>query len=59
MMLTGEICRCTMPECGCEIQVTRGAKPGGGDNPPYCCCGQPMEKANLEAPTDAEEAYVS
>ena len=41
----GENYRCTNPDCGCEIEVTRGAKPGGGGNQdPRCCCGREMEK---------------
>lgn len=27
----GEHYRCTDPECRCEIEVTRGAQPGGGE----------------------------
>ena len=41
----GEIYRCPDSECGCEIQVIKGAAPGkGGDNPPRCCCGKEMIK---------------
>jgi len=43
---TGEKYRCTDAECGCEIQVTRGAQPGkGGNQSPRCCCGKEMTKA--------------
>jgi hypothetical protein len=42
---TGEKYRCPDPECGCEIQVTKGAAPGkGGEQNPRCCCGKEMEK---------------
>lgn len=41
-MREGEIYHCTMEDCGCEITVTRGAGPGGGDDAPVCCCGEPM-----------------
>jgi hypothetical protein len=42
---TGEKYRCPDPDCGCEIQVTKGAAPGkGGDQQPRCCCGKEMEK---------------
>jgi hypothetical protein len=41
---TGEKYRCPDPECGCEIQVTKGAAPGkGGNQKPRCCCGKEME----------------
>jgi len=43
----GEKYRCPDPECGCEIQVTKGAAPGkGGDLKPRCCCGKEMEKVD-------------
>ncbi|MBA3583088.1 MAG: hypothetical protein H0W36_00915 [Gemmatimonadetes bacterium] len=42
----GDTYRCTNPNCGCEIQVTKGAKAGGGgDRNPTCCCGMEMKKA--------------
>lgn len=41
----GESYRCPMPGCGCEITVTRGAGPSGGDQPPTCCCGTQMQRA--------------
>jgi hypothetical protein len=41
----GERYRCPDPDCGCEIEVTKGAAPGkGGDLPPGCCCGKEMRK---------------
>jgi hypothetical protein len=41
----GEKYRCPDPDCGCEIQVTKGAAPGkGGNQKPRCCCGKEMEK---------------
>jgi hypothetical protein len=44
---TGELYRCVNEKCGCEIQVTRGAQPGGGgDNNPRCCCGMEMKKVD-------------
>jgi hypothetical protein len=44
---TGELYRCPNENCGCEIQVTRGAKPGGGgDKSPRCCCGMEMKKVD-------------
>lgn len=49
-METGERYTCSNPNCGCEIEVTRGAKPGaGGALNPRCCCGQEMK------PTSAGE----
>lgn len=46
----GEQYRCPDPECGCEIQVTRGAEPGGGgDEDPRCCCGKSMDKVGEPA----------
>ncbi len=43
---TGERYRCPHADCGCEIEVTKGAAPGkGGEQPPRCCCGSEMEKA--------------
>lgn len=42
----GERYKCPDASCGCEIQVTKGAAPGGGgDAPPKCCCGMDMNKA--------------
>lgn len=44
-MRKGEIYRCPDKSCGCEIQVTMGAREGsGGDLSPRCCCGRDMEK---------------
>jgi hypothetical protein len=44
---TGELYRCQNEGCGCEIQVTRGAKQGaGGDKNPVCCCGMEMKKVD-------------
>ncbi|HVS11954.1 MAG TPA: hypothetical protein VMS76_18965 [Planctomycetota bacterium] len=41
----GERYRCTDASCGCEVQVTQGAKPGqGGSQNPRCCCGKEMKK---------------
>lgn len=39
----GERYRCPNEECGCEITVTRGAGPQGGEEEPRCCCGEAME----------------
>ncbi|MBA3949991.1 MAG: hypothetical protein H0X44_08625 [Acidobacteria bacterium] len=41
----GEKYRCTHENCGCEIEVTKGAGAGGGDQAPRCCCGGEMTKA--------------
>ena len=44
---TGELYRCPNAACGCEIQVTKGAQPGGGgDKMPRCCCGMEMKKVD-------------
>jgi len=41
----GEKYRCPDINCGCEIEVTKGAAPGkGGDQLPRCCCGKEMLK---------------
>jgi len=41
----GEHYRCPDQECGCEIEVTKGAAPGeGGKMAPRCCCGKEMQK---------------
>lgn len=43
----GERYRCPDPNCGCEIEVTKGAKPGsGGNQAPRCCCGKEMQKVS-------------
>jgi hypothetical protein len=40
----GDRYRCSDPNCGCEIEVTKGAKPGaGGNQNPRCCCGKEMQ----------------
>lgn len=41
---TGEEYTCTNDDCGCQIEVTRGAPDGGGDQAPRCCCGSEMKK---------------
>lgn len=42
-MEAGERYSCSNPNCNCEIEVVRGAKPGlGGANNPRCCCGKEM-----------------
>lgn len=41
----GERYGCPDAECGCEIEVTKGAAEGkGGDQNPRCCCGKEMRK---------------
>lgn len=41
----GEVYRCTVEDCGCEVTVTKGAPPDcTGTNNPTCCCGETMEK---------------
>ncbi len=41
----GEHYRCPDPNCGCEIEVTKGANPRcGGTQVPHCCCGKEMTK---------------
>ena len=43
----GERYRCSDADCGCEIEVTKGAAPGkGGDEGPRCCCGMEMKKVS-------------
>ncbi|HKY63130.1 MAG TPA: hypothetical protein VJR29_06905 [bacterium] len=42
-LMKGQKYRCSNPQCGCEIEVIQGAKPGGGGNlAPRCCCGMEM-----------------
>jgi hypothetical protein len=46
MMKEGETYRCSDSSCGCEVEVTKGAKTGGGgDRDPRCCCGKDMQRA--------------
>lgn len=42
----GEKYRCPKDECGCEIEVTKGADncPAENPQPPKCCCGCEMVK---------------
>lgn len=44
-MKEGEIYRCSKPDCGCEIRVTRGSQTHGHETP-RCCCGHPMMRAD-------------
>ncbi len=42
----GENYTCPDAECGCEIEVTKGAATSkGGDQSPRCYCGKEMQKA--------------
>ena len=42
----GQVWVCSDGECGCEVMVTEGARPGkGGPQPLRCCCGQDMRLA--------------
>ena len=44
---TGERYRCSDSNCGCEIEVTKGANPScGGNQAPRCCCGKEMQKVS-------------
>ncbi len=49
-MKMGDTYTCSNSECGCQVQVTRSAKPGSDENP-RCCCGKEMqsEKATTRA----------
>ncbi|MGN6592348.1 MAG: hypothetical protein ACTHJX_05545 [Terriglobales bacterium] len=48
-MEAGERYTCSNPDCGCEIEVTRGANEGaGGDQNPRCCCGREMHPSTRE-----------
>lgn len=49
MLKKDERYRCPKVDCGCEIQVTKSAGPGGGDEPPRCCCGLAMEPVGVAA----------
>lgn len=41
----GERYECSDPDCGCAIQVSKGAAPGkGGNQAPRWCCGKEMRK---------------
>ncbi|MGH3611001.1 MAG: hypothetical protein ACRDRD_23370 [Pseudonocardiaceae bacterium] len=41
----GEVYKCPDEECGCEVTVTKGARPDcPGTQNPTCCCGKTMEK---------------
>lgn len=41
----GEVYKCSDPDCGCEITVTKDTAPGkGGNLAPRCCCGKEMVK---------------
>ncbi|GAC1445923.1 MAG: hypothetical protein NVSMB56_00650 [Pyrinomonadaceae bacterium] len=43
----GKRYRCLDADCGCEIEVTKGATHGkGGDQSPRCCCGKEMQKVS-------------
>ena len=42
----GERYVCPDKNCGCEIEVVKGAAPGnGGDLAPRCCCGMEMNRS--------------
>ncbi|MGH9417000.1 MAG: hypothetical protein ACRD01_10260 [Terriglobales bacterium] len=42
----GETYTCSDPNCGCEIEVTRGCHAGESHvQEPRCCCGKEMKRA--------------
>jgi hypothetical protein len=44
-LVKGEKYECPDPNCGCAIEVTKGADPGcRGTYAPRCCCGKEMKK---------------
>lgn len=43
----GDTYKCPDANCGCEIEVTKGASPDcGGTETPRCCCGREMQKTS-------------
>lgn len=49
-MHQGERYECNDADCGCEVQVTRGAQTEQGhDANPRCCCGEEMERKEVTA----------
>lgn len=41
----GEVYSCPDTDCGCQVTVTRGARPDcAGNQNPHCCCGKEMVK---------------
>lgn len=43
----GEKYKCPDENCGCEIEVTKGASPDcAGTEKPRCCCGREMQKTS-------------
>jgi len=44
----GDRYRCSNPDCGCELVVTKDSK-SGQDLPLSCCCGQELRKAGKAA----------
>jgi hypothetical protein len=43
----GDVYRCPLPECGCEVTVTKSAPQDcQGQQDPTCCCGQTMVKVD-------------
>ncbi len=43
----GEVYRCPVAECGCEVTVTKSAQSGcEGQQNPTCCSGHTMEKVS-------------
>jgi hypothetical protein len=41
----GERYQCPDTNCGCQIEVTKGATGGGGGNQAFrCCCGKDMRR---------------
>jgi hypothetical protein len=43
-MTSGEMYRCTNPNCECEVKGTKAG--GGGEAPPRCCYGTEMKKVS-------------
>jgi|GEM_PF-1326719 len=41
-MKKGEKYTCANPECGCEVQVTKGSEAPSATFTPRCCCGEEM-----------------
>ena len=59
LMRKGDTYQCPNPDCGCEIQVTKGSSmpEDGVELAPKCCCGEHMVQKAGARPLGSGDEY--